>query len=89
MTRPPYVGGQLSVVATPDQQWKKRTQTNPLRLNILESVVYDTSEQNEPIEVKSLYFNLLQTKKADFSRNMNGARLTIPDWQRRKLEIGK
>jgi len=73
MARPAYVRGQLPVVPTGDWRRKKRTQTNPLSLNTLESVTYSTSKQNEPIDVNSLYFNFLQGKKADFLRNMNGA----------------
>src|SRR5271157_5748373 len=88
MTRPAYVRGRLPVVAPPDQQWENQTQTKPLMLNTLESVIYASSGQNKATEVNWLYFNLLQRKRAGFSRNMNGARLSIPDWQRRKLEIG-
>jgi len=88
MTRPLYVRGQLPVVPSGDWQPDKRTQPNPLRLSLFYSLIYIVSRQGEPIEVKTFISNWLRTKKTRFSRNMNGARLSIPDWQRRKLEIG-
>ena len=73
MTRPRYVRGQLPVVTAGDWQWKKRTQTNPLRLNTLKSKTYTCSEENEPIEVNELNFSGLARKMGGFSGNMNGA----------------
>jgi len=52
---------------------KKRTQTNPLRLNYFDSEFYLIFWKNEPIDVKWHYFNMLDRKKGRFSRNMDGA----------------
>jgi len=40
-------------------EWKKRTQTNPLRLSLLQSCRYIFFRQNEPNAVKRLCFSKL------------------------------
>jgi len=73
---------------SPTQRQQKRTQTNPLRLRLLESVRYFVFGENEPIDVKWPFCNDLERKKARFLKNMDEMLIvTIPDlFRKSKIE---
>ena len=73
MARPSFVRGQLPVVPAGLDRWKKQTQSNPLKVKLLESIRYTVYEKSKPIDVNCHWFNHLRGKKVGFSRNMNGA----------------
>jgi len=57
---------------------KKRSQTKPLRLTVLDSNTYAVSGENEAIEVNALVSKELRRKSGRFSRKINGARSLPP-----------